>query len=165
MLAFLTHPTDRTFTRFMRQCSFDLDGLRRELGRRWEPFVTYNLERARGPNAKIASRLFRKFGIPRIPPDDLARIAVPTTLIWGRHDRANRLRIAQDASARYGWPLRVIEHCADDPPRDQPLAFLQALHMALFTRTGRWSLANRKGGCSLPAFEQDASRARPSKEE
>jgi pimeloyl-ACP methyl ester carboxylesterase len=133
MLAFLTHPTDRTYTRFMRQCSFDLDGLRDELGPRWEPFLAYSLERARGPNAKIAGRLFREFGIPPIAPDDLVRIAVPTTLIWGRHDRANRLRIAQDASARYGWPLHVIENCADDPPRDQPLAFLEALRMALGT--------------------------------
>jgi len=133
MLAFLTRPTDRTYTRFMRQCSFDLDGLRLELGPRWEPFLAYSLERARGPNAKIAGRLFREFGIPRIPPDDLARIAVPTALIWGRHDRANRLQIAQDASARYGWPLHVIEKCADDPPRDQPLAFLEALRMALGT--------------------------------
>ena len=131
MLAFLARPTDRTYTRFMRQCSFDLDSLRHELGPRWEPFLAYSLERARGPNAKIAGRLFREFGIPPISPDDLARIAVPTTLIWGRHDRANRLRIAQDTSARYGWPLHVIENCADDPPRDQPLAFLEALRMAL----------------------------------
>jgi pimeloyl-ACP methyl ester carboxylesterase len=133
MLAFLTRPTDRTYTRFMRQCSFDLDGLRHELGPRWEPSLAYSLERARGPNAKIAGRLFREFGIPPISPDDLVRIAVPTTLIWGRHDRANRLRIAQDASARYGWPLHVIENCADDPPRDQPLPFLEALRMALGT--------------------------------
>ena len=133
MLAFLTRPTDRTYTRFMRQCSLDLDGLRHELGPRWEPFLAYSLERARGPNAKIAGRLFREFGIPPIPPDDLARIAVPTTLIWGRHDRANRLRIAQAASARYGWPLHVIQNCADDPPRDQPLAFMEALRVTLGT--------------------------------
>jgi pimeloyl-ACP methyl ester carboxylesterase len=133
MLAFLMRPTDRTFTRFMRQCSFDLDGLHQELGPRWEPFLAYSVELARGPGAKIAGRLFREFGIPRIPADDLARIPVPTTLIWGRQDRANRLRIAQDASARYGWPLHVIENCADDPPRDQPRAFLEALRMALGT--------------------------------
>jgi pimeloyl-ACP methyl ester carboxylesterase len=133
MLAFLMRPTARTFTRFMRQCSFDLDGLHQELGPRWEPFLAYSVELARGPGAKVAGRLFREFGIPRIPADDLARIAVPTTLIWGRQDRANRLRIAQDASARYGWPLHVIENCADDPPRDQPLAFLEALRLALGT--------------------------------
>ena len=133
MLAFLVRPTDGTYTRFMRQCSFDLDGLRHELGSLWEPFLAYSLERARAPNAKIAGRMFRQFGIPAIPPDDLARIAVPTALIWGRHDRANRLRLARDASARYGWPLHVIENCADDPPRDQPLAFVEALRMALET--------------------------------
>jgi pimeloyl-ACP methyl ester carboxylesterase len=116
MLAFLARPTERTYTRFMRQCSFDLDGLRHELGQRWEPFLAYSLERARGPNAKIAGRLLREFGIPRIPPDDLARIAVPTTLIWGRHDRANRLRIAQAASERYRWPLHVIELCGRPSP-------------------------------------------------
>jgi pimeloyl-ACP methyl ester carboxylesterase len=75
--------------------------------------------------------MLREVGLPRIPPEDLARIAVPTTLIWGRHDRANRLRIAEAASARYGWPLHVIENCADDPPRDQPEAFLETLRAAL----------------------------------
>jgi len=131
MLAFLGRPTERSYTRFMRQCSFDLDGLRAELGADWESLVAYSLECARGPAAKAGGRLFRDFGVPRIPPADLARIAVPTALIWGRHDRAIPLRVAQDASARYGWPLHVIEHCADDPPRDQPRAFLDALRAAL----------------------------------
>jgi len=85
-------------------------------------------ELARTPSARIAGRLMRHLGLPRIPPGDLARIAVPTALIWGRHDRANRLRIAETASARYGWALHVIEDCADDPPRDQPEAFVEALH-------------------------------------
>lgn len=131
MIAFLMRPTERTYTRFMRHCSYDLDRLREEMGARWEPFLAYSLERARGPGAKLAGRLLREFGMPRIPPDDLARISAPTVLIWGRHDRASRLRIAQDASARYGWPLHVIENCADDPPRDQPRAFLEALRAAL----------------------------------
>jgi hypothetical protein len=30
----------------------------------------------------------------------LAGVVVPTVLIWGRHDRANRLRIAEIASHR-----------------------------------------------------------------
>jgi len=135
MIAFLARPTERAYTRFMRQCSFDLDGLREQLGERWEPFIAYNLELARAPSAKTAGRLMREIGLPRIPADDLARIAVPTTLIWGRHDRAIRLRIAEAASARYGWPLHVIESCADDPPRDQPEAFLEALRGALGTST------------------------------
>lgn len=56
MLAFLVRPTERTYTRFLRQCSFDLDGLREELGARWEPFLTHSLERANGPGAKVAGR-------------------------------------------------------------------------------------------------------------
>ena len=117
--------------RFMRQCSFDLDRLREQMGSDWPPFVGYNLELARSPSAKIAGRLMRRLGFPVIPESELARIAVPTTLIWGRHDRAIRLRVAQTASARFGWPLHVIEDCADDPPRDQPKAFLKALAAAL----------------------------------
>jgi pimeloyl-ACP methyl ester carboxylesterase len=127
MLGFQARPNERTYNRFMRQCSFDLDGLREEMGERWEPFVSYNVDSARGPGAKAAGRLMRGLGLPRLPPEDLERIAVPTTLIWGRHDRALRLRIAEAASGRYGWPLHVIEDCADDPPRDQPEAFLRAL--------------------------------------
>ena len=130
LIGFQARPTERSYNRFMRQCSFDLEGLRAQMGERWEPFVAYNLELARGPGAKAAGRMLRELGLPRIPPTELARIAVPTTLIWGRQDRANRLRIAEAASARYGWPLHVIESCADDPPRDQPEAFLQALHTA-----------------------------------
>ena len=66
-----------------------------------------------------------------IPPEELGCIDVPTTLIWGRYDRANRLQIAEAASGRYGWPLHVIDNCADDPPRDQPEAFLKTLHTSL----------------------------------
>jgi pimeloyl-ACP methyl ester carboxylesterase len=144
MIAFLMRPTERTYTRFMRHCSYDLDGLQEEMGARWEPFLAYSLERARGPSAKLAGRLLREFGMPRIPPDDLARITAPTVLIWGRHDRANRLRIAEQISARYGWPLHVIENCADDPPRDQPRAFLEALRAALGVPTKQEPLLSRR---------------------
>lgn len=135
LIGFQARPTERTYNRFMRQCSFDLDGLREQMGERWEPFVAYNLELAQGPGAKAVGRMFRELGLPRIPSASLARIGVPTTLIWGREDRATRLRIAQAASDRYGWPLHVIEDCADDPPRDQPEAFLQALHTATERQT------------------------------
>jgi pimeloyl-ACP methyl ester carboxylesterase len=135
LVGFQARPTERTYTRFMRQCSFDLDGLREQMGERWDPFVAYNLELARGPGAKQGGRLLRELGLPRIPPPELARIAVGTALIWGRQDRANRLRIAEVASARYGWPLHVIENCADDPPRDQPAAFLEALYTAIERQT------------------------------
>ena len=131
MIGFQARPTERTYERFMRQCSLDLDELREEMGEHWEPFVSYNLESVRGPNSKAVGRLLRQVGLPRIAPADLARITVPTSLIWGRQDRANRLRIAEQASALYGWPLHVVDDCGDDPPRDRPEAFTRALHDAI----------------------------------
>jgi pimeloyl-ACP methyl ester carboxylesterase len=131
MVAFLARPSERSYDRFMRQCSFDLDNLREQLGSRWAPYVAYNLDQARSSRARAVGRFLRTVGLSRIPSEDLARITVPTTLIWGRHDRANRLRIAERASARFQWPLVVIEGCADDPPRDRPEAFLQALGAVL----------------------------------
>lgn len=137
MMGFLTRPTEASFTRFMRQCSYDVDRLRDELGELWEPFVAYNLDRARAPSGKVAARLMREVGLPKIPSDALARLTIPVTLIWGRHDRANRLRVAEAASTRYGWPLHVIEDCADDPPRDEPEQFLRALRSSLERDTRR----------------------------
>jgi pimeloyl-ACP methyl ester carboxylesterase len=116
----------------MRRCTVDFDGVRRGLADRWEPFEAYSLDRARSPSGKAALRvIMRQLALPVIPPADLARIAVPTTLIWGRHDPAMRLRIAEAASARCGWPLHVIEDAGDDPPIEQPEAFLAALQAAL----------------------------------
>ena len=128
---FVARPRERSYERFMRQCAYDVDGLRRGLGDDWPSFVAYNLAMARSESASEAGRLFRAAGLPRIPADELERIDVPTTLIWGREDRANRLRVAERASARHGWPLRVIDRAADDPARDQPDAFLGALRAAL----------------------------------
>jgi pimeloyl-ACP methyl ester carboxylesterase len=129
---FLAQPDEHTHERLWRHCAFDLDRLRQRVGERWEPFEAYNLDRARGPGAKVALPiLMEQFGVPAIPPAELARIAVPTTLIWGRHDLATPLRVAEAASARYGWPLHVIENAADDPPVEQPEALLRVLRAAL----------------------------------
>ena len=56
---------------------------------------------------------------------------VPTTLIWGRHDRVIRLRIAEEANVRYGWPLHVIENDGHISIADQPEAVLRALDVAI----------------------------------
>jgi pimeloyl-ACP methyl ester carboxylesterase len=129
---FFTQPTERTHDLLWRHCAADLDSLRRRMGERWEPFRAYNVDRARTPSVRAAvGILVERLGGPPIPSADLARIAVPTTLIWGRHDLATRLEVAQSASVHYGWPLHVIEDCADDPPIEQPEAFLRALHAGL----------------------------------
>ena len=107
------------------------------MGERWEAFEAYTLDRARAPSGKAAHRvLMRELAVPAIPPAELARIAVPTTLIWGRHDPVMRLRVAEAASARYGWPLHVIEHAGDDPRIEQPEAFLRALRAAVADTEG-----------------------------
>lgn len=128
---FSARPNERSYERFMDQCAYDLDGLRRGMGDDWQPFAAYNIGLGRAESAKYGGKLFRKVGVPRLSSDDLDRISVPTTLIWGRGDRALKLKIAEKASARHGWPLFVIDGAADDPPRDQPEAFVRALRKAL----------------------------------
>lgn len=132
LIRYLMQPNERTQERLFRQCYFDLNAVRDQMGEHWETYRAYVLDHVRTPSVKAALRiLMRKIGVPAIPPADLARIAVPTTLVWGRHDPVMRLRIAEAASERYGWPLHVIERAADDPPMEQPQAFVQALRTAL----------------------------------
>ena len=104
------------------------------MGESWDLFAAYHLDRARTPGAKTALRaLMKQVGVPAIPPADLSRIVAPTTLIWGRHNPAVRLRVAEAASTRYRWPLVVIEHAADDPALEQPAEFVTALRGVLGT--------------------------------
>jgi FAD/FMN-containing dehydrogenase/pimeloyl-ACP methyl ester carboxylesterase len=139
---YLAGPTERTHERLWRHCALDLDALRDGMGERWAPFEAYNLDRARTPTAAAAlGALMGAFGMPAITSVDLDRIVVPTTLIWGRHDLATPLSAAEAASARHGWPLHVIEACADDPPIEQPEAFLRALGAALDGGNGAGALA------------------------
>jgi pimeloyl-ACP methyl ester carboxylesterase len=125
--AFFEEPTRDTCEALWRQCAFDLDAVRRRMGPYWQPFETYNLELAR--TAKVSASvhaLMQTFG-GAIPERQLGAIRVPTALVWGRHDRATSLSVAQAASERHGWPLTIIEDCADDPPIEQPDALLRAL--------------------------------------
>jgi pimeloyl-ACP methyl ester carboxylesterase len=132
LIRFVVRPTDRAYHSFLDQCMADRDGLIRGMGDDWEPFLAYNLDRARTPSVTSAMRtLMKEVGVRRIPSEDLARIAVPTSLIWGRDDRAVRLGIAESASARYGWPLHVIDDAGDDPKLERPDAFLEVLYDVL----------------------------------
>ena len=131
--AFLAQPTEQTHERLWRQCAFDLDGLRQRMGQRWEPFVAYNLDRIRTPHAQAALHALLQLFESPIAPDDLARIAVPVTLIWGRHDRATPLSVAETASENYRWPLHIINDANDDPPIEQPEALLRLLRLVLPT--------------------------------
>jgi pimeloyl-ACP methyl ester carboxylesterase len=101
------------------------------MGERWEAIAAYALDRFRTPAVRAAMRRLMRPLASAIPPHDLARITVPTTLIWGRHDRGVQLNVARLASERYGWALHVIEDARDDPAIEQPQAFLEALRTAL----------------------------------
>lgn len=129
---FVARPTMRTHTSLLRQLTHDLNGLRQHRDELSEPLEEYCVVRTRAPGAKAAQRvLIGQVGVRAIPSADLARIAVPTTLIWGRHDRMMRLQTAETASARYGWALRVIENAGSAPYIEQPVAFLEALRPVL----------------------------------
>ena len=132
MLGVIVRPTERTQERLFRQCVVDLDRLREQLGERAALLEAYALDGARSPGQKAALRsLMPQLGVPAIAPAELARIAAPTTLIWGRHDRQVRLGVARAASVSHGWPLHVIEDAGDDPAVEQPEAFLRELRAAL----------------------------------
>ena len=131
LTGFLAQPDTQTHHSLWRLCAFDLDALRERMGERWEPFEAYNLDRARTPEVRAAvSVLMEEFGA-EIPTESLERVGVPTTLIWGRHDLATPLSVAEAASARYGWPLHVIENANDDPPVEQPEELLRLLRTVL----------------------------------
>ena len=128
----LLRPTERGLKRgFRNYCFVDLDRVRGEMGERWEAMASYALDRFRTPAVRAAMRHLMGPLASAIPPHRLARISVPTTLIWGRHDRGVRLNVARVASERYGWALHVIEDARDDPTIEQPQAFLEALRTAL----------------------------------
>jgi hypothetical protein len=83
LIGTLARPTSGSRDRFFRQCFVDMDGLREQLGARWEPLMACALEGATSPRQKAALRsLVPSFGLRPIPEVDLAPIAAPTTLIW-----------------------------------------------------------------------------------
>jgi pimeloyl-ACP methyl ester carboxylesterase len=129
---YLAAPGALTHDRLWNLCVFELTTLRNRLGEQLDLIKAYNLDRIESRERLVALRgLMEQFGAPAIPLDILARIAVPTTLIWGRHDRATPLSVAEEASRRFLWDLRVIDDAADDPALEQPEAFITTLRAAL----------------------------------
>ena len=69
----------------------------------------------------------------QVPDAELRRIPVATELLWARHDRFVPLDLGEEASARLGWPLRVIDEAGHVPHIERPDAFLRALRIGLDT--------------------------------
>jgi pimeloyl-ACP methyl ester carboxylesterase len=134
--AFFAEPDAESHDQLWKYCAFDVEGLRRRMGEMWSTFAGYNVDLARTP--AVQSTLFAMlgiFGFPAIDADVLERIAVPTSLVWGRHDLATPLSVAEEASARFGWPLYVVDGSADDPAIEQPEAFMRVLREVLATNS------------------------------
>ncbi|MFC8274131.1 alpha/beta fold hydrolase [Streptomyces sp. NPDC057271] len=146
MMGFVARPTPKSRDRLFQHCFLDMDRAVERTGEQWEPLLDYALDRARTPSVQAAMRgIIPRVGVPPIPSGDLARIGVPTDLIHGRHALQVRLRTAEAASARYGWPLHVIEDCRDDPATEQPEAFLDALRTAIGTSTRQTEQSGEPG--------------------
>ena len=132
---FLARPDEATHDDLWRVCTYDLDRMRGAMGDVWESILEYNLERIGAPGTMAGiGALMQEFALHAIPAEELERIQAPTTLVWGRHDLATSLAVAEAASARYGWPLHVIEECADAPALEQPERLLAALRVAIDDR-------------------------------
>ena len=132
LTGFLAQPSADTHDNLWKHCVFDFEALRHRPAARWELMKAYNLDRARTAGvAGALQTLMERFGFPAIPEADLARIAAPTSLLWGRHDSIVPLSVAEGASARYGWPLLVIEKAGNEPAIEAPEAFLRALRTAI----------------------------------
>lgn len=130
-LRFLASPTEKSYSRFLPQCMYDVNELSRDMRKYWQPFLSYNLASAKNPKKKSAAKGIMHAMSGKIPGDTLDRIKVPVTLIWGRHDKANRLKVAIKASEKYGWPLHIIEDTRDDPKLERPDAFVKALQSSV----------------------------------
>ncbi|HYI58589.1 MAG TPA: alpha/beta hydrolase [Microlunatus sp.] len=138
MRRFLADPSIASYERFMEFCAFDLDSARRHLAPRWTPYAEYAVEQAADQRVQVAiGGLLGLYGATPIPTETWAAIEVPVSLIWGRHDAATPVGVAERAATVHGWSLRVIEGAGDDPALDRPAEFLAALDEVLAARTGR----------------------------
>jgi 2-hydroxymuconate-semialdehyde hydrolase len=120
-------PTPRNAERFERFALLDLDATRRRDPGWFDAFESYNRTRAAVPHVKRTMNRLVAAETKPIPDAQLARIDVPTSLLWGRKDRMVSLAIGQVAASRHGWPLHVIDGAAHAPHIEQPEAFVDAL--------------------------------------
>jgi pimeloyl-ACP methyl ester carboxylesterase len=128
---FARQPDRARATRLARTVAFDADDVRAQSARRYPTLQDYLIERVRRPDVRAADRaLWRTVGTRRIPDRELLGIAVPVSLIWGRHDRVTPLAHAERASATFGWPLHVIDRAGHLPFVEQPAAFTAAFGAA-----------------------------------
>ncbi|HEX3669172.1 MAG TPA: alpha/beta hydrolase [Acidimicrobiia bacterium] len=126
-IRFGIRPSPRNAERFDRFALLDLDANRRRDPEWFAAFDEYARSRGTVPHVKRTMRRLISAETKQIPDVELGRIAVPTTLLWGRHDRMVPLALAQGAAERLGWPLHVVDGAAHAPHMEQPEAFAAVL--------------------------------------
>lgn len=120
-------PSPRNAERFDRFALLDLDANRRRDPEWFAAFDEYARSRATVSHVKRTMRRLISAYTKQIPDSELGRIAVPTTLLWGRHDRMVPLALAQGAAERLRWPLHLVDGAAHAPHMEQPDAFVETL--------------------------------------
>ncbi|MEO6652802.1 MAG: alpha/beta hydrolase [Ilumatobacteraceae bacterium] len=124
-------PTPRNADRFDRFALLDVDATRRRDSEWYQAFDAYTRAQAGHRHVKrTMSRLVADQTKP-IAATDLARIDIPVSLMWGRHDRMVPLSIGQAAAKNHRWPLHAIDDAAHAPHIENPAGFVAALTMAL----------------------------------
>ncbi len=132
LIRFVRDPNITTAQRMQNVIFYDAHRVRAEMGDRMTALLDYQIERAKQPTVRTANRaLLRMLGTKRIPDDELRRIAVPVSLVWGRHDRVMKFEIAERASRKFGWPLFPIDDAGHIPVAEQPAAFGEVLRTIL----------------------------------
>jgi pimeloyl-ACP methyl ester carboxylesterase len=122
-------PSQRSGARYADWAFLDPARTRHRDPEWFDAFMDYQVSKGRVPHVRRTMRQLIKTCTKEIPDADLGRIDVPTALIWGRADGMVRLRIAELASARFGWPLQVIEDAGHVPMVEQPESFQHALRV------------------------------------
>jgi pimeloyl-ACP methyl ester carboxylesterase len=130
-IRFDLRPTERNSARFADWAFLDAARTRGRDEAWYDAFMAYGLSRGATPHVKRTIRQLVKAGSKQISDADLEGIDPPVALLWGKRDRMTPLRIAELASAKFGWPLHVVDDAGHVPHIEQPEAFLHALQAAL----------------------------------
>jgi pimeloyl-ACP methyl ester carboxylesterase len=132
LIRFIRNPSIAAAERMQNVIFLDGARVRAQMGERLAALRDYQIERAKQPSVNQANRvLLKTLGTKRIPDEELRRIRVPVAMIWGRHDRVMKFKLAERASTKFGWPLYAIEDAGHIPIVEQPAAFGAALREIL----------------------------------
>jgi pimeloyl-ACP methyl ester carboxylesterase len=132
LIRFIKNPSVEAAERMQNVIFWDGPRVRAQMGERITALRDYQIERAGQPSVKNANRtLLRTLGTKRIPDEQLRKIKVPVAMIWGRHDRVMKYKLAERASRKFGWPLLPIDDAGHVPMAEQPAAFGTALRAVL----------------------------------